>query len=179
MVRIISPRANNSCKLIVGPQAEACRTNSKNRARFWTSLRRLRKRQAFTVLIFLVRRFHQPMQFSSRFSVLFHLPRRRLRCAVASRNFQFSKNFRELRSAISVELLREWTTIPKWSHWSCQSRRFYLCYPHVGNAENLGVGPMYGRPSQIRGLQCPLPLQHGGLHNFPRNLPPVFTHYLR
>jgi len=113
MVRIISPRANNSCKLIVGPQAEACRTNSKNRARFWTSLRRLRKRQAFTVLIFLVRRFHQPMQFSSRFSVLFHLPRRRLRCAVASRNFQFSKNFRELRSAISVELLREWTTIPQ------------------------------------------------------------------
>src|SRR5436305_2569508 len=35
-----------------------------------------------------------------------------------------------------------------------------------------------GRPSQIRGLQCPLPLRHRGLHNFSRNLTPDSTHYL-
>jgi hypothetical protein len=66
-------RGSSSYNPIFESRAEGYRTTSKNRASFWTSLRRLRKRKTFTFVIFLVRRFHEPVQFSSRFSILFHL----------------------------------------------------------------------------------------------------------
>jgi len=44
------------------------------RARFWISIRWFRKGQAFTLRVFLVRRFLNPIQLSTRLCVVFHLP---------------------------------------------------------------------------------------------------------
>ena len=66
----------------------------KNRARLWISLGGFWKRQAVTLLIVLVRRFHYPMQFSAGPRVLFHLPVPIVVCDWIKQSGQFTAFFR-------------------------------------------------------------------------------------
>src|SRR6266571_6365159 len=66
-------RASNSCKPIAGSRAEDHRTASKIPVQPSTSLGGFWKGQTFAFFVFLSSRFHEPIQFPSRLSLLLHL----------------------------------------------------------------------------------------------------------
>ena len=87
-------RASNSCKPIAGSGAEDHKTASKIRAQLSNSLGGFRKRQTFACLVFLSSRFHEPIQFPSRLSVLLHLPVPIIIFAWIKQSSQFTTLFR-------------------------------------------------------------------------------------
>jgi hypothetical protein len=67
-------RANNSYRPTVESQSAGCGIVSKIRGKLLTSLSGLRKGEAFALFVFLVRRFHHPIQFPAGRSIFLHLP---------------------------------------------------------------------------------------------------------